>query len=127
MTDVSFYERLGGEAVLRPLMTDFVGRIFNDMMIGFFFRNADQARVTDKEYELAAAFLGGPERYTGTPLRQAHAPHPIMGGQFARRRRILEEVLAEHAVPADIAQAWLAHTDRLRPQITGDEAGVCND
>lgn len=123
----SMYERLGGAPALRAIIDDFVERTFSDMMIGFMFRNADKQRVKDKEYELAAAFLGGPERYSGEPLRKAHAPHRIMGGQFARRSFILREVLQAHAAPQDIIDAWLEHTERLRGQITGDATGACND
>ena len=121
------YTRIGGAEGLRRIIDDFVDRVFSDMMIGFFFRHADKQRVADKEYELAARFLGGPERYTGRPLREAHARHRIMGGQFLRRRRILEQVLQDHAVPAEIIEVWLEHTDRMRGQIPGDPDGVCND
>jgi len=125
--DKSAYEQLGGEPGLRAIIDEFVERVFADIMIGFFFRNADKQRIKDKEFEFAAAFLGGPQRYSGQPLRQAHAKHPIMGGQFARRKKILEEVLIEKGVPAPVIETWLAHTEQLRGQITGDPDGVCND
>ncbi|MDD9969417.1 MAG: group 1 truncated hemoglobin [Myxococcales bacterium] len=127
MSDESAYEQIGGEPQLRAIIDEFVERLFADIMIGFFFRNADKKRIKDKEFELAAAFLGGPQRYTGRPLRQAHAQHPIMGGQFARRKKLLEEVLIEKDVPRAIIGAWMAHTEDLRPQITGDPDGECND
>ena len=123
----SAYERLGGEGGLRAIIDEFVERIFSDLMIGFFFRNADKDRIKQMEFELAASFLGGPERYTGRPLREAHAAHRIMGGQFARRRKILEEVLQERGAPQDVIDLWMGHTDRLRSQVTGDPDGVCND
>lgn len=125
--DQSSYQRLGGEPALRAIIDDFVDRAFDDMMIGFFFRNADRARVKDKEFELASSFLGGPHQYTGRPLREAHAAHPIMGGQFARRRKILEETLQAHGAPEDVIARWLAHTDRLRGQVTRQGPGECID
>jgi hemoglobin len=123
----SAYDRLGGERALRAIIDDFVDRAFDDVMIGFFFRNADRARVKEKEFELAAGLLGGPFKYTGKPLREAHAAHPIMGGQFARRSQILRETLAAHGVPADIVETWLAHTERLRGQVTRQPDGKCID
>lgn len=121
------FERLGGEDALRPLIEDFVDRVFDDVMIGFFFRKVDRARVKRFEYEHAAQLLGAPLEYGGRPLRQAHARHRIMGGQFARRMRILEQTLQAHGVPQDIAQAWLAHDRGLREQITSDPDGECID
>lgn len=121
----TLFERLGGEWALRPIIQEFVQRMTTDAMIGFFFRGVDPKRLEEMEYLFTAKFLGADVAYTGKPIREAHAPHPIMGGQFDRRRRILVETIDRHGVPADIKAAWLEHVDRLRPQVTGDAAGVC--
>lgn len=126
MRDPSLFEELGGEPRLRAIVDRFVDRVCEDVMIGFFFRNVDRARLKQREYEFAARHLGADVRYTGRPLDVAHAPHPIMGGQFMRRLKILEETLNEHAVPERVRQHWLAHTERLRPLITRDAGGDCD-
>ena len=41
----TFYEELGGEAKLRQIIETFINRVFEDRMIGFFFRNADKKRI----------------------------------------------------------------------------------
>lgn len=119
--------RLGGETRLRAIIDDFIERVFADIMIGFFFVNADKARIQRFEFEHARALLGGSEPYTGRPLRQAHAAHPIRGGHFMRRMQILRQVLAAHGVPAEIQAAWLEHDLRLSDQITSDSEGQCID
>lgn len=121
------FEQLGGEPKLRAIIDRFVDRIFDDVMIGFFFRNADRERIKQKEYEFAAAHLGAAVQYTGKPIGQAHAAHPIMGGQFARRVELLKQTLREADVPVKVVEHWLAHTERLRPAITRDTRGHCND
>lgn len=120
------FEELGGEPVLRGIVNRFVDRIFDDPMIGFFFRKADRQRVKEKEYELAASHLGGGVAYTGRPLREAHAAHPIMGGQFARRLELLRQTLVEAGAPERVIQHWIAHTESLRPLVTRDASGECN-
>lgn len=120
------FETLGGEVKLRAVIDDFVDRVFGDLMIGFFFRNADRARIKEMEYQLAANFLGGPVTYQGRPLDQAHAKHPIMGGHFARRRQILKETLDAHGLPDDVKKLWLDHTDALRPLITPARDAGCD-
>ncbi|MGF1469748.1 MAG: group 1 truncated hemoglobin [Sandaracinaceae bacterium] len=124
-TSPSAFDRLGGEARLRPIIDAFVDRVFDDVMIGFFFRRASRERIKELEYQHAAEHLGGPVTYRGRPLDVAHRPHRIFGGQFARRMRILEQVLEEHGVPDDVREAWLAHTASLRPLITGDAGSEC--
>jgi hypothetical protein len=49
-----------------------------------------------------------------------------MGGHFARRRQILKETLEFFQVAEDIKNAWLKHTDDLRPLITGQSGSGCD-
>jgi hemoglobin len=124
-TRTTLYERMGGEPALRAVIDDFVERVFQDIMIGFMFRNAEPARIKELEFQHASEFLGGPHRYQGRPLQQAHARHRIMGGQFARRLQLLRQVFAAHAVPEDVQAAFLAHNEALRDQITAQALGDC--
>jgi hemoglobin len=125
MTD-NLFEQLGGENKLREIVDAFINRVFADRMIGFFFRAADKTRIKEMEYQLAANFLGAKVAYQGQPLDKIHAKHPIMGGHFARRRQILKETLELHRVPEVIKNAWLAHTDALRPLITAQAGSDCD-
>ncbi|HLN88230.1 MAG TPA: group 1 truncated hemoglobin, partial [Candidatus Limnocylindrales bacterium] len=111
----NLFQRLGGEAKLREIIDTFIDRVFADRMIGFFFRNADRGRIKELEYQLAAEFLGAEIKYSGRPLAKVHAKHPIMGGQFARRRQIFKETLEFFNVQEEIITALLLHTDALRP------------
>jgi hemoglobin len=123
----SNFERIGGEAALRAIISDFIDRVFADVMIGYLFSKIDRAALKELEYQHAAEHLGGPVRYSGRPLGAAHRKHRILGGQFARRKEILRQTLVQHAVAGDIVDAWLAHTEALRGTITNDSDGECND
>ena len=122
----NLFERLGGEQKLKEIVDSFIDRVFADRMIGFFFRNADRARIKAMEYQLAAECLGADVKYTGRPLGKIHANHPIMGGHFARRRQILKETLESFQVAEEIKSALLDHTDRLRPLITPETGSECD-
>ena len=125
-TAPSYFDQLGGETALKAIIDQFIDLVFQDRMIGFFFRNADRSRLKELEYQLAAHFLGAPIEYRGKPLDQVHAKHPIMGGHFARRKQILKETLESHAVPESIKAAWLQHTDDLRALITAQAGSQCD-
>ena len=76
--------------------------------------------------ELALSALGHPTiSYSGRPLAEAHGPHKIMGGHFMRRRKLLEETMADHGLPEPVQAQWLAHTDALRPLVTKFSDGDC--
>jgi truncated hemoglobin YjbI len=122
----SLFDQLGGELRLREIIDTFIDRVFADRMIGFFFRKADKKRIKDMEYQLAASFLGAGVEYQGRPLGQAHANHPIMGGHFARRKQILKETLESYQVAESVKEAWLKHTEDLRPLITGQAGSGCD-
>ena len=122
----SLFDKLGGESRLRSIIDTFIDRVFEDRMIGFFFRNADRGRIKEMEYQLAANFLGADIEYRGRPLGKVHANHPIMGGHFARRRQILSETLDFYQVPAEIKAVILEHTDALRSQITPEAGSECD-
>ena len=119
------FERIGADA-LRAILEDFYDRVFADPMIGFLFVGADKPRLIEKEWELSARMLGGEVRYTGQPMRQAHARSPILGGHFARRQQLLRETLADHDVPQNVTAEWLRHNDQLRPQVTADAGSGCD-
>jgi hemoglobin len=126
MSDPTLFELAGGEAKLRAVVADFYDHVLSDIMIGFFFRHADKQRLIDKEYELAARMLGAPGvRYTGKPMREAHAAHRIMGGQFERRVQLLREAMQRADLPEAVQKAWLEHTYALRPQITAQAGSSC--
>lgn len=116
----------GGASQLRSVLEDFYDRVFADAMIGFFFKGKSKERLVEKELELALAFLGEPVPYTGRPLREAHAAHRIIGGQFGRRLQILKETMADHQLPEPVQRAWVEHTEQLIGEVTKDAIDECN-
>ena len=116
-----------GEAGLRAVVTDFYSRVFPDVMIGFLFEGKNRQHLIDREYEFTANLLGGDVKYTGRPMRTAHAQSPIFGGHFERRLQILRETMRDHRVDPDVQQVWIDHTLALRDQITSDKGSECKD
>jgi truncated hemoglobin YjbI len=124
--DASLFDELGGETALRAVVNRFVDRMFDDPMIGYLFRAANREHVKQKEFEHAAAHLGGPVEYSGRPLADAHRKHAIRSGQFMRRVQILKDVFAEMKVPPRVAEHWIERTLALRGQITTLEGDLCD-
>ena len=122
---MSDYEQLGGETGLRAIIDDFVHRVFDDVMIGFLFKGKSLSRLREMEFLLASQQLGGPHRYSGRDIADVHAPLPIMGGHFKRRRKILADTLRDHGAQEAVITRWIAHVDALEDAILG--AGVDGD
>lgn len=122
---MSLLDDIGGDE-LRAVIEDFYDRVFDDVMIGFLFIGKSKQRLIDKEWEFTAQLLGGDVKYTGRPMREAHARSPILGGHFERRLQILRETLADHDVPEPVRRRWIDHTLALRGQVTGDKGSECD-
>ena len=124
---MNVFDKIGAEK-LRAVISDFYDRLFGDVMIGFLFQGKNKQHLIDREFEFTAGFLGGKEiKYTGRPMREAHASSPIFGGHFERRLQILRETMAAHAVDPEVQRVWLDHSYALRPQITTDKGSECKD
>jgi hemoglobin len=122
---MKLFELAGGEAKLRPLLQDFYDRVLDDAMIGFFFKGKDKATLVQLELEFVLQMLGADTPYTGRSIREAHARHPIMGGQFNRRKVILMETMRDHQLPEVVQRRWLEHTESLRSHVTPNVGGEC--
>jgi hemoglobin len=120
------FDRIGGDA-LRAVIADFYDRVFADVMIGFLFQGKDKARLVQLEWEFAARMLGADVKYTGRPMRAAHAQLPIFGGHFERRLQILREAMRDHGVDPEVQRVWIEHAQALRSQITSDKGSECKD
>ncbi len=119
--------KIGGDT-LREVLADFYDRVFADVMIGFLFQGKDKARLIQLEWELASRMLGASDvKYTGRPMRVAHAQSPIFGGHFERRLQILRETLRDHGVDPEVQRVWIEHSQALRSQITKDQGSECKD
>jgi truncated hemoglobin YjbI len=111
---VSLFDDVGGETKLRAILKTFYDRLFDDAMVGFLFAGKDKAKLIEHQLWFTARFLGGPSRYEGRSLPDAHAALPILAGHFDRRHWILREVLEAHGVPAAARDEWLRVDESLR-------------
>jgi hemoglobin len=120
----SLYEAIGGEPEVRAILEALYARLFVDPMIGFLFAGKDQHHIVEQQVAFTCRFLGGPQRYDGKPLPEAHAQLPLLPGHFDRRHHLLAQVLDEQGAPEDVKRVWLRIDESLRPSVlaAGSEA-----
>ncbi len=121
---MSLYDDIGGEAGLRRVLTTLYNRLFDDLMVGFLFAGKDKQKLIEHQLWFTARFLGGPSRYEGKSIPDAHAALPLLSGHFDRRHHLLRQVLTEHDVPEHVAAEWLRVDESLRTAVikSGAEA-----
>lgn len=103
---------------MRTLMRRFYDRLFEDVLIGFFFVDSDKEALIRSQIDYVHAHVGTRRGdYGGPSIHRAHADLPILSGHFDRRHQILTEVLDEFDVPDHVKQAWLELDRSMRPMV----------
>ena len=123
---MTLFDDVGGEPGLRRVLRALYDRLFDDLMVGFLFAGKDKAKLIEHQLWFTARFLGGPSRYEGKSLPDAHAALPLLPGHFERRPFLLRQVLTEQAVPEAVATEWLRVDRSLMHAVlkSGEEARV---
>ncbi len=121
---MSLYDDIGGEPAIRAVLRTLYDRLFSDVMVGFLFAGKDKEHLIEHQLWFTARFLGGPSRYQGKSMPQAHAALPLLPGHFQRRHHLLQQALAEHRVPAHVAAEWLRVDAQLKSAVlnAGEDA-----
>ncbi len=78
----SLYQRLGGRQAIVLVVNDFVGNVARDKRINRFFANTDIPRLKRLLVQQICAATGGPCRYEGRSMREAHRGLSIGNGDF---------------------------------------------
>jgi len=78
----TLYEQIGGEAKFRAVAQEFTNAILADDRINFTFADADVKKFTQLIFEQLCNLTGGPCKYTGRDMHEAHAKLAINNAQF---------------------------------------------
>ena len=101
----TIYDRYGGFAKLRKVISDFYERVLDDPRLSPFFEHIEMARLIDHQTKFIASITGGPASFTNSQLQRAHARLGITSRDFRAVVQLLEETFEDHGFEsADIAQ-----------------------
>ncbi|MCK5831123.1 MAG: group 1 truncated hemoglobin [Methylococcales bacterium] len=75
----SLFEQIGGEAAVDAAVDIFYRKVLSDHTINRFFDNVNMETQAAKQKAFLTMAFGGPNNYTGTDMRQAHAKFVKMG------------------------------------------------
>ncbi|HWT26124.1 MAG TPA: group 1 truncated hemoglobin [Solirubrobacteraceae bacterium] len=78
----TIYDDIGGAAGVATAVDDFYARLLRDPAIGQYFDGVSMPRQIQHFRAFLTAALGGPQRYLGRDVRDAHAGLGITGTAF---------------------------------------------
>jgi hemoglobin len=98
-TDKSLYDRLGGKAAITAVVDDFVGNIAADSSINGRFASTDIPHLKAGLVDQICEASGGPCKYTGKSMPEAHAGMHISDAEFGALVADLKKSLDKFKVP----------------------------
>lgn len=114
---ISLYEKLGGEAAVKAVVTEFYKRVLGDASLKGFFEGVDMTRQTQSQIDFLSQALGGPENYTGRSMRDAHHGMGITEHHFGLVAGHLVDALKWAKVPQADIDAVVALVGPLQADI----------
>ena len=118
----TIYDRIGGHEAIEVVVEDFYVRVLADDQLSGFFTGTNMNRLKGKQAEFFAAALGGPEPYTGAPMKQVHQGRGITMYHFSLVARHLADALAAAGVPSETVTEILSAIAPLAPDIASGES-----
>jgi len=117
----TIYDRIGGHEAIEVVVEDFYVRVLADGQLSGFFTGTNMNRLKGKQAEFFAAALGGPEPYTGAPMKQVHQGRGITMHHFDLVAGHLADALAAAGVPSETVTGILGAIAPLAPEIASTE------
>jgi hemoglobin len=99
MEQRSLFDRLGGEAAIKAVIDDFVGRCAADARINGKFARTDVARLKKMLIDQVGSATGGPAIYQGRSMQETHDGMGVTAGEFDALVEDLVATLDECDVP----------------------------
>jgi len=118
----SLYEQLGGQAAVYAAVDIFYRKVLSDDRISHFFDGVDMDRQAAQQKAFLTMVFGGPNRYNGKDMRQAHAKlvsRGLNGSHFDAVVENLGATLSELGVRSELIQQVAALAATTRNDVLG--------
>jgi hemoglobin len=113
------YDRLGGKPAITAVVDDFVGNVAADSRINGRFAGANIPRLKTMLVDQICEASGGPCKYTGKSMLEAHRGMDIKDTEFNALVEDLVKSLDRFKVPAQEKSELLGALGGMKPQIVG--------
>jgi hemoglobin len=118
----SLFDRLGGKAAITAVVGDFRKRVDKDVRINAKFARTDIQRLEAMLIDQVCEATGGPCRYTGRNMRDAHKDMGVTAGEFDALVEDLVATLNSFKVPKAEQDELLGILGPLKTEIVEVES-----
>eukprot|EP01006_Ploeotia_vitrea_P067725 TRINITY_DN98215_c0_g1_i1.p1 TRINITY_DN98215_c0_g1~~TRINITY_DN98215_c0_g1_i1.p1 ORF type:complete len:161 (+),score=10.04 TRINITY_DN98215_c0_g1_i1:72-554(+) len=116
----TIFDRIGGQASVNAAVEIFYGKVLSDQRVNHFFKNTDMKAQRAKQAKFLAFVMGGPEKWKGKSMYEAHKGMKITEEHFGAIAEHLQSTLQELNVPKNIINEIMTtvastHDDIVHP------------
>jgi hemoglobin len=116
----TMFERVGGFATVRRIVSDFYARVLSSPHLEPYFSDVDMPRLVDHQVKFITAVTGGPAVFSDQMIVRAHAKLGITPADFDEMVALLVETLEDHELsPADVQEVERAVIRRRHLVVAG--------
>jgi len=90
------FERYGGFAMVRKVVSTFYDYVLEDEVMAPYFTGVDMRRQIDHQSKFISAVMGGPGSYSDDHLLRVHARLGITHDAFLVMAQLLKEAMEDH-------------------------------
>lgn len=119
MREKSLYDRLGGLPAIQAVVDDFIGNVAADNRINKRFANANIPKLKKNLVDQVCQATGGPCKYTGLNMKEAHKGMKITEAEFNALVEDLVKSLDKFKVPAKEKNELLTALAGMKGDIVG--------
>ena len=119
MEKTSLYQRLGGKDAITAVVDDFIGNVAADGRINQRFQGANIPRLKGMLVDQICEARGGPCKYAGRSMLDAHRGMNITEGEFGALVDDLVKTLDKFKLPAREKGELLGALGGMKGQIVG--------
>jgi len=91
----SIFERHGGFATVRRIVSEFYDRVLDSPRLAPYFAGVEMRRLIDHQTKFVASVMGGPASFSGDALRRVHQPLGITAEEFQELVDLMRETLED--------------------------------
>lgn len=114
---ISDYDRVGGGPAIRAVVDRFYDLVLGDERLSGYFVGTDLSALKRHQVLLVSQVMGGPARYDGRDLQQAHAGMEISAEHFGVVVTHLAAAMECAGVPPEIIARVAARLSDAEPDV----------
>lgn len=118
IANATLFDRLGGQAAVDAAVEIFYRKVLADKSISHYFENTNMDTQARKQKAFMTMAFGGPNRYSGKAMREAHSHLPGLDDvHFDAVGKALHDTLVELGVAPDLTGEVMALVETTRSDV----------